>query len=162
MIIAQIVMFILIGVAAITITPKILWLVFFLFCYRFWEAVLPYHWLSKHISFSSERDYYVTLILLASVVYGLIMVVTRNQMVLQYALLGVMVLYTLKEVSLSDVLFFKDYFEAKGMWSISYWTDEGKKLLSFSIDDFKTVLVECWLKVWHGFLRFVTYLEEII
>lgn len=145
------------------VSPRILWLVFLLFCYRFWEAILTYEFLSNYIDFANMRDYYIALVIVAVASYFLIMLATHNVPYLRYIFLLVMVLYTIKvhKFELSNIILFKDYLEAKGMWDIQYWINQFKDLLKLDIENFDKMAKDAWDKFWGVFKRFIDYVENL-
>lgn len=109
-----------------------LWIVFGLFSYRFWTVVLPYETFSKIIPFDKMSHYTIAILILAAITYFGVMLCTQSIPFLKYVFLLVMALYTLREHSISDVMFFKDYLEGKGMWNIQYWIDAVKNIFTIS------------------------------
>ncbi|QST03020.1 hypothetical protein IMZ31_20960 (plasmid) [Pontibacillus sp. ALD_SL1] len=161
MFLLEIGLFLAISIMAIVITPRILWIVFFFFVYRFWELVLTYEFLSSYISFEMKKDYYLILIIITIVTYGLVMLSARHTPILQYVFCVVMILYTLRVHSLSDVFLFKDYLEARGMWDLGYWKDQLGGLFDITMDDVKGSLEKVWAAIVSFFSRLADYVKGL-
>jgi len=118
-------------------STRVLWLFFLLFSYRFWESVLTYDLLSKYIHFSHDRDYYIVLIIVSVLSYFIVMAATQSVEFLRYILLLAMALYVLRqpEYGIKEVLMFKDYLEAHGMWNLNYWGEQVKNLFKAKDSD---------------------------
>lgn len=140
-----------------------LWIVFALFAYRFWTLILPYKTFSKIIPFDKTSHYVIALILLTAIIYFLVMWCARSLPIVQYALLIVMALYTLREYSISDVLFFKDFLVSKGMWDISYWVNAVKDIFKISEhpDGILGIFKEIGEKIMNALGTFADYLKKI-
>jgi hypothetical protein len=143
------------------VTPKAMWLIFFLFCFRFWESLLSWEFLSSHISFAVQRDYYIFIVILTIVTYFLVMLFTRGIPILRYVLLVVLVIYTIRIYNISDILVFKDHLESLGLLDLSYWKGQLDEMLSFSIEDFQNIFIGIGDKILSIVERFVGYVKGI-
>lgn len=128
----ELAIYIVIIVSLIHFSQYFLWLIFGLFAYRFWSLMLPYQALSKVIHFEKMSHYTITIVILAIVTYTLVMLCTQSIPFLRYVFLLTMAVYTLRVYSVSDVMFFKDYFVSHGMWSSEYWVNAVKNIFSIS------------------------------
>ncbi|PGK51558.1 hypothetical protein CN918_27590 [Priestia megaterium] len=109
-----------------------LWIIFALFTYRVWLQLLPYHTFIKIIPFEKMSHYYIAIIVLALITYFLIMFFTQSLPLIKYVFLLIMAVYTLRTYSISDVVLFRDYFEASGMWNMDYWKEQVKTMFDVS------------------------------
>lgn len=154
MLLLEIAAYIMFTVFIMIVASRILWLVFFLFCFRIWETLVTYELLSTYMQITNVRDYFILLLILSAATYFLVMLVTKDIPFLRYVFLLVMVIYTLRMHEITDILFFKDYLEAAGLWDLEFWKAQWKQLLSFSIADFQNIIANIWDK-------FVSFFERI-
>lgn len=157
--ILQIAMYLFFIIFILIVATKVLWLVFFLFNFRVWESVLTYDFLSQYIQFSHVRDYYILIVIISAVTYGLVLLATKDVPILRYIFLVVMAIYTIRIHDIADILIFKDLLEAAGWWDLNYWKDQFSELLHFSIDDFQAKIADIWNSFWGGLTRFFGYIK---
>lgn len=143
------------------IATKALWIIFFLFCFRFWESILTYEFLSTYIDFAVQRDYYICIILVTAITYFLVILSTRGIPLLRYLLLLVMMIYTIRIYEIADILVFKDHLVAMGVWDWGYWKGQLLEILSFSIEDFISIISSIWEKIWSVCTRFIGYIKNL-
>lgn len=143
------------------IATRALWLVFLLFCYRFFEGLLPYEKLVEHIGFKNVTDYHLFIFILSLVVYFAVVVAcnTITTPILKYIFLVVMMLYVFKKYDFHDIFLFKDYLEAKGMWGLDYWVEQLKSIFTTSVDDKKDVFKDAWDGTMNFFKRLWSYVS---
>lgn len=157
----QLAMYIFFIVFVVAVSIKIFWLIFLLLCFRVWESILSYEFLSQTINFSSERDYYILIIIIAVVNYLLVVLVTLKLPIIRFALIFVMAIYCIKNYQISDILLLKDLFVKWGVWDINYWKGQFSQILSFSTEDFNQIIG----KLWSGFLnslnKMIGYIKKI-
>jgi hypothetical protein len=145
MILVQIAAYILIITAIVVIASHALWLVFFLFAFRFWEAVISKAWMAEHLHVVSAVDYRIIILIIAAITYFAVHIAT-NQLgagLLKYIFLLVMALYVFRHYTFEDIFFLKDYLTSKGMWSMDYWITQGKNVFSMKentiVEVFKSI-----------------------
>lgn len=153
MLLLEIAAYIMFTVFIMIVASRVLWLVFFLFCFRIWEALVSFELLSTYMEITNVRDYFILILILSAATYFLVMIVTKDIAFLRYVFLLVMVIYTLRVHEITDILFFKDYLEAAGLWDLEFWKNQWKQLLSFSITDFQNILGNIWGKIISFFER---------
>ena len=128
----ELAIYIVLIVSLIHFSQYFLWLIFGLFAYRFWSLLLPFETLSKITLFEKHIYYMILIIILAAITYAIVMWCTISVPFLRYVLLGIIALYTLRVYSISDVMFFKDWFVSHGMWDVNYWKDAVKNIFKIS------------------------------
>jgi hypothetical protein len=130
----------------IFLATRILWLVFFLFSYRFFESILPVSWFQQHIDLvpGSDYDYYILLIIITAITYFAVMISTRSIPILKYFFLLAVTLYVLRKYQFADVFFFRDYLQAHGMWSLQYWIDEIRSVFIGTSAQNKGIIWHAW------------------
>lgn len=160
MILVEIAAYILFITLILFFSTRVLWLFFLLFCYRFWESVLTYEVLSKYIHFSHDRDYFLVLIIISVLTYFIVMAATQSVEFLRYILLLVMALYVLRqpEYGIKEVLMFKDYLEANGMWNMDYWVQQIKNLFTAKDSD----ILGVFEKIADSFINFFKRIQGYI
>lgn len=145
----------------IYISTRALWLVFLLFCFRFWQAQLSYKFLSQYIPFKNEFDYALLILLLAVATYFLVMYATKRLEVVRYVILLIMVIYVFTTYEIKDIFFFKDFLEKQGMWSMDYWKDQIKTLFTAPQDTVVAIFKEVWSTIWEFMQRFWGYFANL-
>lgn len=143
------------------IATKALWIIFFLFCFRFWESILTYEFLSGYIDFAVQRDYYICIVILTVISYFMVVLSTHGIPLLRYLLLLVMMIYTVRIYEIADIMVFKDHLVAIGVWDWDYWKTQIKEMLSFSVEDFQNIIANLWNKVWNVCERLIGYIKGI-
>jgi uncharacterized membrane protein YobD (UPF0266 family) len=163
MILVQISAYILFFTLILFIATRALWIVFFIFSYRFWEAILSKEVLHKYIHFKGDFDYYIFIIIIALITYFAVVIAANSltSPILKYIFLVVMMFYTFQKYSFEDIFFFKDYLKAHGMWGLDYWTNQIKEVFVSSADDKKSVMRVIWDKTIHGLVRFWGYFAHL-
>jgi len=126
MVLVKIALYIFIFTFVMYMAYRALWLIFFLFNFRFWEMLLLK--LSPDFFASLQTSHKIILLTFLSIIsYLLIYILTMKMPLIRYILLAVLFVIAIKQYSVSDILVFKDYFEKNGMWSMDYWYAEIKK-----------------------------------
>lgn len=161
MLLIEIAVYILFITLILFFSTRVLWLFFLLFCYRFWESILTLEKLSKYIDFKQPRDYYIVLIIISVITYFIVLAATQTIPVLQYILLTIMALYVLRHYELRDVLVFKDYFEARGMWNIDYWVGQVKNLFTADKSVFMDIFDSVAKSIGNLFRRMQAYVQGL-
>lgn len=161
MLIFEIALFIFIITMILFLSTRVLWLFFLLFCYRFWESILSFKTLAKILPIETMKSYHITLFIIAIITYCFVLLSARAVPSLQYILLVVIAIWVLREYNISDVLFFKDYLEDKGMWSIAYWIHQVKELFTISPDKAQGVLDKVWKTVIDFFQNVLKFIKAI-
>ena len=153
MILVQIAAYILFITAIIVIASHALWIVFFIFSFRFWEIIVSKAWMAEHLHVVSDTDYRIIIAILAAITYGAVHVacMTTSTPILKYIFLIVMGLFVFRAYSFHDIFFFKDYFESKGMWSLDYWVGQVKNVFSMK----ENTIIEVFKSVGKGIVDFV-------
>lgn len=132
MILVQIAAYILFITAIIIIASQALWIVFFIFSFRFWSLVISKEWMAEHLNVMSSVDYRIIIAILAAITYAAVHIACRTitSPILKYIFLVIMALFVFRHYSFNDIFFLKDYFSSKGMWSLDYWITQVKNLFS--------------------------------
>jgi hypothetical protein len=120
MFLAKIAIYIFVFTFVLFLAYRALWLIFFLFNFRFWEMIMTkiapgfLHTLSPLQSF-------MLFAILAFITYLSIFFTTMKMPLIRYIFLAVMFIAAIRVYNISDILFFKDYFQKSGMWSLDFW-----------------------------------------
>lgn len=132
MILVQIAAYVLFITGIIVIASNALWIVFFIFSFRFWEIIVSKAWLAEHLHVTSSVDYRIIIAILAALTYAAVHTacMTIASPTLKYIFLIVMALFVFRKYDFHDIFFLKDYFQSKGMWSLDYWVGEVKNVFS--------------------------------
>lgn len=113
---------------------RALWLIFFLFNFRFWEMVMLKY--ANGFFESLEPSHRIIFLIFVSVIsYLMIYFTTMKMPLIRYVLLGVMFILAIRTYDISDIFMFKDYFEKSGMWGMDYWSKEIRGVFSLKEGD---------------------------
>lgn len=153
MIIAQAALYIFAFTFIMYMAYRVLWLVFFLFAFRFWEMILN-HFSGDWLLTLTSLEKFFLLVIVSFITYLAVYLTTMKMPIVRYLFLAVLVVAAIRVYSVQDILFFKDYFVNNGMWSMDYWIKTIKDLFSISpqqvlglIDNIINVLVSFFSKM---------------
>lgn len=156
MIVLQIAMYILFITFLVFIATRMLWLVFFLFCYRTLSGLVTFQWVQQHTGIDTPGYYTIFILILTAAIYFAIVIASNaiGSPILKYVFLIIMMLYTFATYKIEDVLFFRDFFESKDMWGWDFWKNQIKELFTVSTDKKEGFITQLFQNFWDGFIKF--------
>lgn len=160
MLLIEIALYIFLFTFIIFISARVLWIVFFLFCYRFWEIIFNTHF-EDFISNLTNLEKFFFLFLVALLTYLIIHFSTMKFIVLRYIFLIALMLYTLRMYSFSDILFFKDYFVEKGWWDLNFWFEQIRKSFTLSPEEIMNVFNKILNNIVNFFVKIIDFVRSL-
>lgn len=125
-------------------SPRILWLLFLLFCYRFWELILPYDKMMQYISLTHSWHHTLILGILAVLTYFGVLYAASGIPILKYVVLLIIGFFVIRKYDLVDIFFLRDILQEHGMWNIDFWVHQIKELFASSADEKQTIFGKVW------------------
>ena len=125
-------------------STRILWLLFLLFCYRFWEMFLPLDKISQFIQLTHDWHYHLMLWILAAITYFCVYFLTMEMQFIRYIVLLIIAFFVIRHYEITDIFFFKDYLDAHGMWSLDYWVNQVKEIFTSSSEEKESLFGKVW------------------
>lgn len=147
-IVATIAAYIIAILAILLLSVKFLWLFFILFAYRTYSSFITFEWFQK-IGIENHFIYFIIILVLAIVTYLLVLRLTMDLIWIRYILLGLMAIWVFKNYQISDILFFKDYLQSKGMWDLNFWSDQFKQIFSTDRDGYASLFADAFDNVFN-------------
>lgn len=157
MVLAEIAVYIFVFVFILYLSYRALWVVFFLFAFRFWDMILNKYALETFSTLTTGQKF-LLLLILALITYLSVILTTLKMPLLRYVFLTVLIVAAIRVYSLSDILFFKDYLAEQGMWDFDYWINQVKKTFTLS----PTQIIGLFEKVIGTFVDFFMKMVEVI
>lgn len=150
MILAKIAAYAVSIVAILGLSIKFMWLFFILFTYRTYASIVTFEWM-KDIGLDSHMIYFIVILTLSLVTYGLILRFTIDLPWIKYVVLAVMMAWVFMNYEFSQIFLFKDYLESRGMWSIDWFTAQIKALFNTSSGDYTDLFSSAFEDVFNSF-----------
>lgn len=160
MMLATVTAYILAIVVILGLSVKLMWLMFLLFLYRTYSSFFPFQTVSETLGFADHWIYFGFIFTLSVITYGIIWRFLREVPLLQFILLGVLVLWTFTHYSLSDIFFLKDYLTEKGLWNMDFYVQQVKEIFSTGPEGFSKLFQTVFENVWGIFTKIVDYLSN--
>jgi hypothetical protein len=133
MFLAEIAMYIFLLTFVLYLSFRVMWLVFFLFTFRFWEIVMFSVAGDFMLSLTSFQKF-ALLFIIAMVTYLAIFFSTLSFPIIRVIVLGLLFIFIIRKYSIMEILTFKDYFVATGMWDWDYWIGQIRAVFTFDTD----------------------------
>lgn len=157
MLLAEIAIYIFLFVLILYLSYRVMWVVFFLFAFRFWDMILN-KFSFEALETLTPKQRFMLLVILAFVTYLSVVLTTMKIPMLRYIFLAILIIAAIRVYSLTDILFFKDYLEASGMWSMDYWINQVKKVFSLKPEQ----IIGMFEKVFSVFVEFFVKMVNAI
>lgn len=129
MLLAKIALYIFIFTFVMYLAHRALWLIFFLFNFRFWEMIMM-QFTNEFFASLTPIQKFLILTLLSIVSYLSIFFTTIKMPLIRYIFLAVMFIASIRVYDISDIFLFKDYLVESGMWGFDYWVGQIKSVFS--------------------------------
>ncbi|MGF7535632.1 hypothetical protein AAGG74_18420 [Bacillus mexicanus] len=146
MIVATIAAYVIAILAVLLLSVKFLWLFFILFAYRTYSSFISFEWFKK-IGIENHFIYFIIILVLSIVTYLLVLRLTVDLIWIRYVLLALMAIWVFKNYQITDILFFKDFFQSKGMWNIDFWTNQMKQIFGTDRDSYASLFSDAFENV---------------
>ena len=130
MILAQVGIYIFLLVFTLYLAYRALWIVFFLFNFRFWQLIME-KFANDFLVSLTPLQQFLLLALISLLSYTALFFLTIRMPFIRYILLVVLFIAAIRVYSISDILFFKDYFIESGLGDLEFWKKQLKELFSF-------------------------------
>ncbi|MFP3725739.1 hypothetical protein U8V72_11110 [Priestia filamentosa] len=160
MVLVKIALYIFIFTLIMYLAYRALWLIFFLFNFRFWEIVIEKYF--PHFAGNLQPFHKIMLLtFIAFISYLFLYTLTMKMPIIRYILLAVLFVVAIREYSITDILFFKDYLKNNGMWGMDYWYEQIRKLFSLKEGDIITSFNEVLDNFVNFFLNIVKEIKKL-
>lgn len=153
MVLAQIGIYIFFLVFTLYLAYRALWIVFFLFNFRFWQLIME-SFAGDFFSSLTPLQQFLMLLIISIISYTALFFATIRMPLIRYLLLAVLFVAAIRVYSVADILFFKDYLDASGLWGFDSWKKQLTELFSFEsgeiagmFDNAVQVFVDFFMKI---------------
>lgn len=130
MVLIQIAGYILAITVVLTLASRLMWLLFGLFLFRSFNALIPIETLQLFLPAANSFIYFTVLALMSAGVYFTVMKLTRELEWVRYVILFILTIWVFRHYSLADLLLFKDWLSQSGYWQVEYWTGQAKEVFT--------------------------------
>jgi hypothetical protein len=130
MVLAQIAIYVFLLVFTLYLAYRAVWIIFFLFNFRFWQMIFE-KFSPDFISSLTSGEEFLLLTFVSIVSYTTLFFTTIRMPIIRYILLAVLFVAAIRVYSLQDILFFKDYLSNNGQWDLDYWIEQLKDVFTF-------------------------------
>jgi hypothetical protein len=161
MVIIKLAAYILAITVVLTLASRVMWLLFVLFAFRTWNAVLPLDFLSSHVPIVNGVSYFFIILALAIGTYYLVVQLTKELEWVRYVVLLFMTLWVFRNYSLADVFLFKDWLVAHGYWGVEYWLDQLKEVFTAEPGQIEDTFTGIFEEVFGWFISVWEFVKRI-
>lgn len=134
MVLAQAAIYVFLLVLTMYLAYRALWVVFFLFNFRFWQMIFD-KIMPEFMGSLSTGEEFLLLTIVSIVSYTALLLTTLKIPIIRYILLVILFVAAIRVYSLQDVLFMKDFLTEKGMWDLDYWINQLRAIFSFNTEE---------------------------
>lgn len=134
MVLAQAAIYVFLLVFTMYLAYRALWVVFFLFNFRFWQTVLV-KILPEFMNSLTAGEEFLLLTIVSIISYTALLLTTLKIPIIRYIMLVILFVAAIRVYSLQDILFMKDFLSEKGMWDWDYWINQLRSIFSFNTEE---------------------------
>lgn len=161
MVLVKLAAYILAITVVLTLATRVMWLLFILFAFRTWNAILPLDFLSSHLPFINSGSYFFSILALAIGTYYLVVQFTKDYEWVRYIVLLLMTIWVFRNYSLADVFLFKDWLVNSGYWGVDYWIEQVKQIFTTDTEQLETTFGNIFEEVFGWFVQVWEFIKRI-